>query len=384
MIGHPRRTVTSSPDKAGRGLAERRFGARRAGLVAGAFALACLLLTACSGGPQDSLAPAGDYARRADNLFGKVFIIVVVVFVLVEGAIVVFLFKYRERPGGKDPVQLHGHSKAEAIWTIIPAVVLAAVAFPTVKLIFDFARVPPASTRVDVCVTGHQWWWQYVYATKCPAVGAPAPADAVTTANELHIPVGRPVYITLNSVDVIHSFWAPKLNGKQDVNPGHTNHVTIEADTPGTYYGQCSQFCGLSHANMRLRVIAETQADYDTWVSDQKQPAPAPAAGTLAAQGLDLFLNGRDGKGNFSFGTKACSNCHTIGGVSQAQGLVGPNLTHVYTRQAFAGDILDMNDANLRLWLADAPKEKPGSDMPNFGLTSQEIDALMAYLQTLR
>jgi cytochrome c oxidase subunit 2 len=350
--------------------------------VAAGFGLLCLLLTACTGGPQDGLSPAGIYARRADNLFGKVFIIVVVVFVLVEGAIVFFLFKYRERRGQEAPVQLHGHTRAEAIWTIIPAVILAGVAIPTVKLIFDFAKTPPAANRIDVCVTGHQWWWQYVYATKCPAPGTPGTEGTVTTANELHIPVGKPVYLTLNSIDVIHSFWAPKLNGKQDVNPGHTNHMTLEADAPGTYYGQCSQFCGMSHANMRLRVIAETQSDYDAWVAAQKQPAASPPAGTLEAQGLDLFLHGRNNSGKFP-GGQACAGCHTIGGVEGAVGITGPNLTHVYSRQAFAGDTLDMNPENLRLWLTNPPKEKPGSIMPNLGLSNDEITALVAFLQTL-
>src|SRR5258708_6752480 len=162
---------------------------------------------------------AGDPARRADHLFGKVFIIVVIVFVLVEGAIVFFLIKYRERPGNESPVQIHGHTRAEAIWTIIPAVILAGVAVPTVKLIFDFAKEPPASTRIDVCVTGHQWWWQYVYTTKCPAPGTTAPEGTVTTPNEMHIPVGRPVNLTLNSIDVIHSFWAPNLTANKDATP---------------------------------------------------------------------------------------------------------------------------------------------------------------------
>jgi cytochrome c oxidase subunit 2 len=353
------------------------------GLGAAGFALVAFLLTACADTPQNGLSPAGIYARRADNLFSKVFIIAVIVFVLVEGAIVFFLVKYRERTGTEAPVQLHGHTRAEAIWTIIPAVILAGIAIPTVKLIFDFAKAPPASNRIDVCVTGHQWWWQYVYDTKCPAPGTPGPEGTVTTANELHIPVGKPVYLTLNSIDVIHSFWAPKLNGKQDVNPGHTNHLTLEADAPGTYFGQCSQFCGKSHANMRLRVIAQTQSDYDAWVAAQKQPAPKPDAGTLAAQGLDLFVHGRNNSGKFP-GGGACATCHTIGGVEGAVGITGPNLTHVYSRQAFAGDTLDMNPENLRLWLTNPLKEKPGSVMPNLGLSNDEITALVAYLQTLR
>ena len=381
MAGHPKRTLTNSTKPADP--IRPRAPRPQRGVLAAGFGSLVLFLTACHGGPQNSLNPAGIFARRADNLFEKVFIIVVVVFVLVEGAIVYFLIKYRERPGDPDPVQIHGHTRAEAIWTIIPAVILAGVAIPTVKLIFDFAKAPPAAERLDVCITGHQWWWQYVYASTCPPPGTTGPQGSVTTANELHIPVGRPVYLTLNSIDVIHAFWVPRLNGKQDVVPGHTNHVTIEADHPGTFYGQCSQFCGLSHANMRLRVIAEPADQFTAWQAAQAQPAPTPDAGSLAAQGLDLFIHGRDNSNHFSFNTNACASCHTIGGVDGAAGIVGPNLTHVFSRKGFAGDILAMNDANLRLWLKDAPAQKPGSDMPNLGLSDQEINALVAYLETL-
>jgi len=378
VIGHLKRAVTSSPlHVAGRAPAADLGNGRvrRGRLGAVAVAALCLALTACATTPQDSLNPAGEFARRADHLFKSVFIIVVLVFLIVEGAIVLFLVKYRERPGDAAPVQIHGHTRAEVIWTLIPALILAGVAIPTVKLIFDFAGVPRASNRVNVTVTGHQWWWQYDYKQGAKIV--------VTTANELHIPVKKPVYLTLASKDVIHSFWVPRLNGKTDVVPGHTNHMTIEADRPGTYVGQCSQYCGISHANMRLRVIAQTAGDYQAWVDAQSQKASSPTE-TLAQQGQDLFLKGRNGAGYFGSRQQlACSNCHTVAG-TEAFGVTGPNLTHVMSRQAFAGDIFEMNTENLHNWLADAPKMKPGSDMPNLGLTDQEITALLAYLQTLR
>jgi len=377
VIGHLKRAVTSPPPLLAvrAPAADRGNGRVRRGRLGAAVAALCLVLTACATTPQNSLNPAGEFARRADHLYKSVFIIVVLVFVLVEGAIVLFLVKYRERPGAQAPVQIHGHTRAEVIWTIIPALVLAGVAIPTVKLIFDFARVPPASKRVDVTVTGHQWWWQYEYKKGGKTV--------VTTANELHIPVKRPVYLTLASKDVIHAFWAPRLNGKTDVVPGHSNHMTIEADEPGTYFGQCSQYCGISHANMRLRVIAETADGYQAWVDAQSQKAAAPTD-PLAQQGLELFLKGRNGAGYFGSRQQlACSNCHAVAG-TEAAGVIGPNLTHVMSRKAFAGDIFELNTQNLRQWLADAPKMKPGSDMPNLGLTDQEIDALMAYLQGLR
>jgi cytochrome c oxidase subunit 2 len=356
--------------------ARPRAGGRYARRAALALGLLCLGLTGCATTLQDSLSPAGEFARKADHLFGYVFIIVVLVFVLVEGAIVAFMFKYRERPNSPAPVQIHGHTRAEVIWTLIPAVILAGVAVPTVKLIFDFAAAPPAADRVDVTVTGHQWWWQYEYKT-----GA---TSTVTTANELHIPVHKPVYVTLKSVDVIHAFWVPRLQGKQDVVPGHTNHMTIEADNPGTYSGQCSQFCGLSHANMRLLVFAETDSDFSTWLSAQAEPAATPTD-PQAQQGADLFLHGRGGSGVFGDKSKlACASCHTIGGVQGAVGVTGPNLTHVYSRHAFAGDTITLSAENLRAWLKDPPALKPGADMPNLGLTDDEINSLLAYLQTLR
>ena len=349
------------------------------------MAAACLVMAGCLNGPQSTFEANGTYARSADRLFEGVFIIVVIVFVLVEGALVFFLIKYRERPGDPLPVQIHGHARAEAIWTVIPAVVLAAVAIPTVKMIFDFARVPPVSNRIHVCVTGHQWWWQYQYvapAAVCPTAGAPASSVQVTTANELVIPTHKPIYITLQSVDVIHSFWVPQLNGKQDANPGRTNYITIEADKPGTYYGQCSQFCGLSHANMRLRVIAMAPSAYTTWFTAQEQPAATPSGGAAAA-GQKLFLTGRNSTGYFaSKSLYACANCHTIGGTT-ALGTMGPDLTHLMSRGAFAGDTLTLNNTNLALWLKDPRAEKPGVDMPDLGLSNQEISELVAYLDTL-
>ena len=349
--------------------------------------LVALVLAGCTlKGPQSTFYSAGKYTRSADRLFNSVMIIVVIVFVLVEGAIVYFLMKYRERPNSPMPVQVHGHTKAEAIWTLIPALILAAVAVPTVKMIFDFAKVPPASNRIHVCVTGHQWWWQYQYVAAgagCPKAGTPDPNTVqVTTANELVIPTGKPVYASLQSIDVIHSFWVPALNGKQDVNPGRTNYVILVADHPGTYYGQCSQYCGLSHANMRLRVTALSPADYDNWLADQKKPATTPTDPS-AANGQKLFLNGRNNTGYFASKTLyACSNCHTVGGTT-ALGTMGPDLTHLQSRQAFAGDMLTLNDANLKAWLKDPRAQKPGVDMPDLGLSDQEINDLVAYLDTL-
>lgn len=388
VIGRPKGVIVPSVANSGSTHPEIRAAAPRRRLAVAAAVVLSLLATGCLNGPMSSLHASGPYTASANRLFEDVFYIVVLVFVLVEGAIVFFLFKYRERPGDPMPVQIHGHTKAEFIWTVIPAVILAAVAIPTIKMIFDFAAVPPASERIDACVTGHQWWWEYQYmkttSDACPAGGIADPnVVSVTTANELHIPVGKKVYLDLRSVDVVHSFWVPQLNGKQDLIPGHTNHITIEADKPGVYLGQCSQFCGLSHANMRLRVIAMTPADYQNWLMSEEQPAATPTS-TDAQAGLQLFLGGRDGTGHFASAQQpACSNCHTIDGTSAA-GVMGPNLTHLEARLYFAGDTFPLTNANLVQWLTNPPAMKPGVDMPDLGLTPTEINELVAYLDTLK
>jgi cytochrome c oxidase subunit 2 len=179
-----------------------------------------------------------------------------------------------------------------------------------------------------------------------------------------------PIEFTLESIDVIHSFWIPPLAGKTDVIPGRTNHMHFEADKPGTYLGQCTEFCGLSHANMRAVAIAHTPADFDAWVARQQAAAPTPAEGSEAATGLTAF------------NAKGCAGCHTVAGVSQ--GKVGPNLTHLQSRTTFAGSIFKMNEDNLRTWLSNPPGAKPGSVMPDLGLTGEEITQLIAYLETLK
>ena len=317
-----------------------------------------LLSAACAQhAPQDTLKPAGPAATKIDHLFDFVFWIAAGVFVLVEFGILYLVVRYRHRDNRPEPVQVHGNTRLEITWTLIPALILLGVAFPTIKTIFDLNRKPKDPIRVTV--TGHQFWWEYDYTDL-----------GFKTANEVHMPVNRPVYFTIKSADVIHSFWIPKLGGKHDAEPGRTAEVTLEASKAGVYLGQCVEFCGLSHANMRLRAFAQSAPDFDKWVADQKTAAATPPAGTPAADGLALFT------------VKGCSGCHTVDGVST--GMVGPNLTHVYSRSAFAGDTFDMTPDNLAVWLHDPPAVKPGSDMPNLGLSSAEVKSLVAYMQTLK
>lgn len=317
-----------------------------------------LVLAGCArGAPQDTLRPASPDARTIDRLFHLTFWVAVVVFVLVEGLLLFALIRHRDRGAGPEPVQTHGNTRLEVGWTLAPALILLVLAVPTVTTIFRLAREPKNPVRVTV--TGHQFWWEYRYDDL-----------GVVTANELHLPTHRPVRLTLKSTDVIHSFWVPRLGGKHDVEPGRVSHITLSADRPGTYLGQCAEFCGLSHANMRLRAIAQTPAEFQTWVAAQRVDAASPEDGSEAAEGMGLFQ------------AKGCSGCHTVNGVSK--GTIGPNLTHLQARTTFAGSTLRMNPDDLRRWLRNPPKEKPGSKMPNLGLSSDEITKLIAYLETLR
>jgi cytochrome c oxidase subunit 2 len=322
-----------------------------------------LLLAGCSQKlPQNALDPQGPIARREDHLWDLTFPIAVLVFVIVEGLIVFAILRFRDRGDGDvdgepGPKQVHGNPPLEIALTIVPALILLVLAIPTLQAIIDLSHKPKGNP-LEVNVSGHQFWWEFDY-----------PSEAVVTATEMHIPTGRPVYLNLEAPDVIHSFWIPKLAGKKDVMPGRTNHMVLQADHPGVYNGQCAEFCGLSHANMRMRVVAQTPADFDTWVASQKAP-PAAASEGAAKQGLTIFA------------AKGCVGCHTVDGVSL--GKIGPNLTHLQQRTTFAGGIFDMTSQNLAAWLRNPPGMKPGSRMPNLGLTEDEVGNLVAYLETLK
>jgi cytochrome c oxidase subunit 2 len=354
------------------------------------MALLGLLLAGCGVRelPQSALNPAGPVADSQDQLWNLVFWIAVGVFVLVQGLILYAVFRFRDRGGDEIPKQVAGNTRLEIIWTIIPAVILIGIAVPTVRTIFDLAE-PPAEDALDVRIIGKQYWWAFEYLGE--------EGQGVITANELHIPVGREVALDMQSLSatlpdpgpdadvvvgepvsngVIHSFWVPRLAGKQDVVPGHTRRLMIEADEPGVYPGQCAEFCGLSHARMRFEVIAHEPAEFEQWLDDQAQPAAA-ASGGQAAQGQELFQS------------QQCITCHAIDGYEAAAGApaevrIGPNLTHFASRRKFAGGIFDVDDrAQLEAWLRNPQAVKAGSQMPNLGLSDEQINALTDYLYTL-
>jgi len=314
--------------------------------------------------PQNALDPQGPVARQLDNLWDPVLLVAVVVFFLVQGLVLFCMIKFRAKSDDDAPVQVHGNAKLELGWTVTPALILAFIGFFTVATVFDINKRAEGAEVVQVNVIGHQWWWEYDYTD-----------EGIKTANELHIPAGEPVQIALDAVDVMHNFWPPKLAGKVYAIPGRTNYMQIEADVPGEYAGQCAEYCGLSHANMKLKVIAHDRPDYDRWVADQKRPAATPTAGSAADTGAGLFAQ--------------CTRCHAIAGLAGAQGDIGPNLTHFASRSCFAGCIFETNDTNLRRWLRNPPAEKPmnpdnGQGMPNLNLTEEAITQLIAYLNTLK
>jgi len=353
-----------------------------------ALAAAAVLFTACSDSdlPQNTFAPAGPVADKQAGLFWPVFWVAVAVFVIVEGGIVWMALRFRHRKGhDRLPKQIHGNTRLEVGWTILPALVIAVVMVPTVGLIWELAA-EPSDDALNVTVEGHQWWWGFSYTDDDMQTSY---GGQIATSDVVVIPVDRDVHFSLESVGgliggtaeqadyaVIHSFWVPKLGGKQDVVPGHTETLTLSADEPGTYWGQCAEYCGLQHGRMKLRVVALEQADWEAWVANQKQPGVVPTD-PLAARGMDLFLNGA--------GNGQCIACHAIGGTDAASA-AGPDLTHFAdpTHECFAGCIWETNDREaLAEWLRNPRDVKLGSKMPDYDLSEDEIEALVAYLYSL-
>jgi cytochrome c oxidase subunit 2 len=243
---------------------------------------------------------------------------------------------------------------------VVPLVALVALfGISDVYLVGETGPPSPRSTKMTINVIGHQWWWEVRY-----------DGGRAITANEIHIPVNTRVNVVATTADVIHSFWVPALNRKIDMIPGMRNRVLLYASKPGEYRGQCSQFCGLQHANMGMKVFAQRPAAFRAWLSGQERPAATPTGGAAAA-GHQLFMNAQ------------CASCHTIAG-TPAQGKVGPNLTHVASRTRIASDQIPNTPAWLAAWIRNPQKIKPGTLMPDLGLSSPQIAQLVAYLRELK
>jgi cytochrome c oxidase subunit 2 len=324
-----------------------------------------VLLVGCdlARSPTTTLVPKSDFGRDSHHLFSVILWVDVAIFAIVSGILVAAIIRFRERDPAAIPPQVRGNPRLELTWTILPAIVLTVIAFQTVPAIFR-SQAAPAAEALHVRVIGHQWWWEFEY----PGLG-------VRTASDLYLPVGKPVFLDLTSVDVIHAFWVPQLGGKRDTLPGQRNRILLTPSAPGEYPGQCAEFCGESHANMRHRAVVLPPAEFDAWVARQKAPPADPAEGSPAAQGRAVFL------------ARPCVGCHAIQGV--AAGNLGPDLTHFGSRRTIAGGMLAPKDpgafaADLARWLKNPPAVKPGSLMPDLKLTDEEVVALVAYLTSLK
>ncbi|HUO06177.1 MAG TPA: cytochrome c oxidase subunit II [Candidatus Binataceae bacterium] len=328
-----------------------------------AWTVALLALAGCSQSPEPpmtTLAPKSDLADWIYRLFLEVTAWDALIFAIVIVAFILAVFVFSTRVGEAAPPAAPSSDLAlEIAWTAGPALVLLMISIPTVRTIFRSQPPNPPANALEIKVTAHQWWWEFEY------------PGGLKTANELHIPLGRPIRLHLESADIIHSFWVPELGGKRDVVPGQINELTFVATVPGMYPGQCAEFCGLSHANMRMRVFVDSPDDFAKWNNAQIAAPAAPAANDqLAAYGAKIFVD------------SPCTACHTIDGVSK--GYIGPNLTHFGSRTTLAAGLLQNNPMNVAHWISDPEEIKPGANMPALLLPGHKLDALTAYLESLK
>lgn len=357
----------------------------RVTLLAGVVAL----VTAC--GPQNrqnSLDPQGESARDINVLTMLSAGMAIAVGIIVAVAVVVVTWRYRRRKDDPDriPHQTHGNAPVEIGLTVLSGLLLVVLAVPTVAVLQSLSDTDDAVMEIDV--VGNQWWWEFTY-----DLDEDGTADIVT-ANEMVIPADTEVKLDITSNDVIHSFWIPELNGKKDAVPGQVHDWKIQADEPGMFWGHCAEYCGLSHAVMRMRTIALDQADWEEWVSRQTRPAEMPADDdTPEARGAALFQQN-------------CSTCHVVNGLYETaldpttvplQSGVAPNLTHLMSRTSYAGSLFELyfedgaiDEEQLRSWVLDAPGQKPlapdnEQGMVSFEgiLTRDQIDDIVAFLKTL-
>jgi len=329
--------------------------------------LAGLLLAATAPARAANLStldPAGPSAAAIRELLMLVTAIAAVIFLAVVSTLIYCIVHFRERSAAPEaePPQIYGSTPIETAWTVGPILIVFVLTLVIIRTVVEARQVDPQPGAMNVRVIGHQWWWEYQY-----------PDQGVVTANEMHIPVSRPnlarpIRLRLESADVIHSFWVPRLAGKTDLIPGHPNEMGFEAAEEGVFQGQCAEYCGRQHANMMIRIVVETPAQFEEWIQAQHRPAVA-AAEKLSGSGL--------------FVAETCANCHTIRG-TPAAGTVGPDLTHLASRQTIAAAEIPNDRKNLSAWLNNPDVLKPGCRMPDLKLSQNDIASLVSYLETLR
>jgi cytochrome c oxidase subunit 2 len=338
--------------------ARRRWRAVAQALVLVALGLA---LVGCEA-PMSTTEQHGSWNEEIWKPYWVIVILAGIVFVSIMAATLILPLMYRERPG-RPARQIHGNTAFEVVWTIVPVAIVLVMMVPSLDTIFKLDE-KPAADALQVEVIGHQWWFEFRY-----------PELKITTANELHIPEGRDVNYKLRSVDVIHSFWVPQLAGKVDMVPGRDNsmHFTALKAQAEPYLGQCVEFCGTSHANMRFRVFVHTPEDFAAWAKREA----ADRTSAVARAGEEAFL------------AAPCIGCHTVRG-TDAAGIAGPDLTHIGSRSTIGSGILDNTPANLKRWISNSGSVKPGSKMPPMAesaggtLSDEQLNAIVAYLQSLK
>ncbi|MCC7369017.1 MAG: cytochrome c oxidase subunit II [Chloroflexi bacterium] len=348
----------------------RASGVGRKLTLLGLGAMLMALLSGCMQQPYTTVMPKTEAARMIQDLYVLVFWLAVFVFVGVQAGLVYVLWRFRARPGHEMPEQTHGNTTLEIGWTIAPAVILVIMAVPTIRTIFALESAPPRSPDGNpplvIEITGRQWWWEFKYPEHMLADGK----TPLTTANEMVIPTGRTVYLSITSDNVIHSFWIHQLMGKIDAVPNHDNHIWFTAEEPGQYWGQCAEYCGIQHAQMRMNVIAMSPADYQAWVARNSKPAVPET---------DLAMEGEK-----AFGANGCAGCHTVDGNATAVGKTGPNLSHFGSRTTMGASIMPNTAENLAAWIEDPQKIKPGNMMQNLHVRPSDVEALVAYLHSLK
>lgn len=313
--------------------------------------------------PSSVFSPVSTPAHEVNTVALFVIAITAVIFLIVGGLLVYSIVRFRLRADddGREPPQVYGSNPIEFAWTTVPVLIVLVLMLVTARTIYAVQTHPRPADAIDVRVIAHQWWWEFRY----PALG-------IVTANELHVPVSdrahpTPTFLDLESADVAHSFWVPRLAGKTDVIPNRKNTMWIDPHVAGTYLGQCAEFCGTEHAMMLLRVIVEPRADFDRWALAQRQP---PAQDASVAHGRDVFQS------------TACVNCHSIRG-TDANGRFGPDLTHLMSRETIGAGVAMNTPEHLRVWVNDPDVMKPGVLMPAMNLGDKDLDDLVAYLATL-
>jgi len=330
--------------------------------------LAAMMLSGIGQGSTSIFSPAGTPARSIFSLSMLVLSITTGIFLTVAGLLLYAIVRFRHRAAdpnaAQEPAQIYGSTQIELSWTVIPILIVVMLFLATARIILVTQDAPKPADALDVTVIGHQFWWEYHY----PKLG-------IVTANELHVPVSdpkhpTPTYLSMSSADTDHSFWIPRLAGKVDLIPNRVNTMWIDPETAGLYLGQCAQYCGTQHAKMLLRVYADSPADFAAWVAHQQQPA-AQSADPAAAEGRSIFQH------------NACISCHTVAG-TVATGTFGPDLTHIASRDTIASGSVPNTPANLRAFVQNPAAFKPGALMPPMHLNDHDLDAVTAYLTSLK